>query len=487
MSRTIDYAFANHLEAQDRARGGTISCLVLSAAALGYAIQRRDGLFDPGAFWFLSISLVLCACGALGRFKLPGRRWVDGLIGCAIAWQFLQMFLVTYPGSWHGPVADATYRSLLTGFGLPVLGMVIALASGKAELARRLFFPLALLGFTVLACWLLRTVPHPFSDVYEAQRAGLVAFCSGKSAYNAPFPDIYNYPPGFSPGTIVRNGMVELGFPYPPLSLLMDLPGHVIMGDFRYSNLIAMVGAAALIGYMKRGTTPLLAGMLFLSTGRSLFVLETGFTEPGVALLLAATLFAAVRGWRVTPVLLGLLFASKQYLVIIAPCALLLVPGVWEWRKALRWVLVAGAVALLVSLPIILVDLAAFVRCTITPIAKAHFRKDGLSYLALYAYRKGVVPNAMIGFGLAAVALPLVLWPRCANARLFCNVVFAGAVPVLRVQQRGFLKLLLSNHRHNVGGRRSLSRRRKPANRIYHARLIRLAHVIKKWESYKSV
>jgi hypothetical protein len=262
----------------------------------------------------------------------------------------------------------------------------------------------------VLGFWWLRAVPQPFTDVWEAQRAGVEAFCAGKSPFNAPFPDIYHHPEGYSPGTVVRNGMVELGFPYPPLTLLLNLPGHLLLGDFRYSDLICVVVAAGLIGYCRRGAMPMLAAVLFLSTPRTLFILEDGFTEPGAAMLLAATIFAGCRRWRVTPVLVGLLIASKQYLIIAAPCALLLIPPPWNWRKVLRWVVVAAIAGLAVTIPFIAHDPHGFIRCAITPSVNAAFRYDALSLLALYADRTGVTPNGLIGFGMAALMIPLALW-----------------------------------------------------------------------------
>jgi hypothetical protein len=392
----------------DRA-GWTLACLAISVATLGYALQRRDGLFEPVAFVFLTISLAFCLL-AFFRFRLSAGQWLIAGTGVLIAWQFGQMFSIEHPGSWHAPVAGRTYYLLLAACacsGLAIFGVCIA---RRDNLARRIFFPLCLATFLVLGFWWLRAVPHPFTDVWEAQRAGLEAFCAGKSPFNAPFPDVYDYPPGYSVGTVVRNGMVELGFPYPPLTLLLNLPGHVLMGDFRYSNLLFILATAALIGYARPGPLALLAALLFLTTPRTLFILELGFTEPGVALCLAAVIFAACRRWRITPVLLGLLFASKQYLMLAAPCALLLIPPPWNWRTTLRWVAIAAATALAISLPMILPNLHDFIRCTITPSTNAHFRYDSLSYLALYADQTGITPNGTIGFVSAVLALPLVLW-----------------------------------------------------------------------------
>lgn len=386
-----------------------VVCLALAAGMLGHGLQRRDGLFDYVAFVYLSLSLLFCLMAFL-RVRIAGGRWVIGLVWVLIVWQFVQMFVVEHPGSGHAPVASVTYRLLLGIFAASAMGVGLACLSGRDDLGRRIFLPVCLLAYLVLGWWWIRVTPHPFIDVWEAQRCGLEAFCAGKSPFNAPFPDIYHHPEGYAPGTVVRNGMVELGFPYPPLTLLVNLPGHLLLGDFRYSNLVCIAAAAGLIGYSRRGAISMLAAVLFLSTPRTLFILEDGFTEPGAAMLLGATIFCACRRWRVTPVLVGLLFASKQYLIIAAPCALLLIPRPWTARTILRWVGIAALAGLAVTVPFIVHDVRGFIRCTITPSANAYFRYDALSFLALYAERTGVTPNGVIGFGLALLMIPLVLW-----------------------------------------------------------------------------
>ncbi len=393
----------------DKQGGWRVVCLALAAGALGYALQRRDGLFEEVAFIFLGISLVCCLL-LFVPIRLGAGRWVAIGIWVLIALQFWQMLAANKPGSWHGPSAGRTYYIFLTVLASCAGAMTWASMAGYGGLTRLVFFPLCLLTFLAMGLWWVHSVPHPFIDVWEAQRAGLEAFCAGKSPYNAPFPDIYNYPPGYSPGTVVRNGMVELGFPYPPLSLLLEIPGHVVFGDFRYANVFYVTIAGAAIGYSRRGAISMLGAVLFLTTPRTLFMLEDGFTELQVSMLLAVMIFAACRGWRVTAVLLGLLIAGKQYLIIAAPCAVLMMPRPWNWRAVLRWVGMGILAGLVVSLPIILSDPKGFVRCTITPIMNAYFRYDALSYLALYANRTGVTPGASIGFVLAVVFIPLTIW-----------------------------------------------------------------------------
>src|SRR6185437_7177466 len=113
------------------------------------------------------------------------------------------------------------------------------------------------------------------------------------------------------------------GFPYPPLSLLLVLPGY-LLGDFRYAHLAATTLAGALIALSRPGRIATAAAALFLFTPRGFFVLEAGWTEPMAVLMLAALVFAACRAPRASPMIVGLLLVTKQYLVLAAPLVWLL-------------------------------------------------------------------------------------------------------------------------------------------------------------------
>src|SRR5439155_26001083 len=140
----------------------------------------------------------------------------------------------------------------------------------------------------------------------------------GHDPYQITFADIYGEGSGFYNPELVSGGRVQFGYPYPPLTLLLAVPGHVVAGDYRYSELAALVAAAGLIGYMRPTTTAKLAASLLLTTPRLFFVLEQGWTEPIALLMLAATVFHWTRSREASPWLCGLLTVTKQYLIIAA-------------------------------------------------------------------------------------------------------------------------------------------------------------------------
>src|SRR5438067_13369117 len=95
---------------------------------------------------------------------------------------------------------------------------------------------------------------------------------------------------------LTADGRVQ-SFPYPPLSLLLAVPGYLV-GDVRWSLLAALLGTAALVVATGRrlglpaGHPAELAATALLCHPRGLLVLETSWTEPFVALGLTATVWA---------------------------------------------------------------------------------------------------------------------------------------------------------------------------------------------------
>jgi hypothetical protein len=204
---------------------------------------------------------------------------------------------------------------------------------------------------------------------------------------------------------------VLFGFPYPPLSLLFAIPGQVLAADCRYGQLVAMTAAGALIAYSGRGRTPTLAAALLLFAPKSLFVLEQGWTEPYVVLLLAAVLFAARRRPGVVPWLVGLLLSSKQYLVLLAPSAALLMAGLRPRRSdLLRDYGKALGTAAVVTLPPALWDLPAFWHSTVWVHVRQPFRPDSLAFPGWLYARTGVWLDVWAAFAVALVAVAVVVW-----------------------------------------------------------------------------
>jgi 4-amino-4-deoxy-L-arabinose transferase-like glycosyltransferase len=162
---------------------------------------------------------------------------------------------------------------------------------------------------------------------------------------------------------------------------------------------------------------------------------------------MAATIFLACRRPGLTWIALGLLLATKQYMVLALPISFFLLPTGWRWRDWNTLVSLAITTALLVTLPLALWNWHAFWKSTVTVQQLAPFRWDAISYLVWYGFRGHLVTEpstAVIWSSLAALAgLALSLWrsPRTVagfaaslslillgffsfNKQAFCNYYF---------------------------------------------------------------
>ena len=398
---------------EDRDRVATALALAVAAVGLGYALQVSNGNLHPTSVLWLTVALGCCAAavGAGGServdapFQKLGSSPVIWVLGVGLAFQFARL-LIDPP---------AMYLRLTSPqAGVPFLsGLALAAVLGGAGLSGapwlgRLRMPLLLATHFFLGVWLIRSSPAPSIDVFVFQRDSIAALLRGMNPYAITFPDIYpGGSPFYGPGLSV-NGRLTFGFPYPPLSLLLALPGQLLAGDFRYAQLAAMTASGALMSYARPGRLGAIAAAVFLFTPRVFFVLEEAWTEPFVVLLLAATVFAACRAPKLVPIALGLLFASKQYMVLAAPLVALLLPRPFRWGEYARLLGKAAALALLITLPFALWNLPAFVRSVVVLQAQQPFRAEALSYLAWFARGDWHPPN-WLGFVSAGIAIVIAL------------------------------------------------------------------------------
>jgi hypothetical protein len=423
--------------------GGLAEMLLVGAAVcLGCAIQVNNGNYSPRALLLLTMGL---ACGLLavggrpawwqragraGTAGAAGERSLGVLLGLGILVQVVLLFTSDpaplqadprWPVSFRGMLCVAAVLSAML---LPALG-------SDARVWRRLqraAFAGLLLVHLAMGAWVLRAVPYPFTDVVEFQHDADNALLRGENPYALQFIDLsHGTSKLYAPGT-QHDGILDFGFPYPPLSALLTLPAHVLgpkpgpdrisvngeveeqAGDLRYAQLLAISASAVLMALAARGPVGPAAAALLLLTPRGFFVLSQGWTEPFIVLLLSATVFAACRRSRATPYVLGLFWAVKQYVLLSAPLTLLLIPSNGQapaeglgarrevWRTVWRWGAKAATIALAVTLPFVLWDPKHFWWSAVAVQVRQPFRPDALSYLAgLYAWR-GVALPAAVGF-----------------------------------------------------------------------------------------
>lgn len=491
--------------------------LATALLALNLAINVREGLISPWAITFLTIALAAfsAACVIMALSRPPagtgGRTMAiaTAALATVAAVQFIVLLLFSPPGtvtnvrqmdtaplSQRGMLFEPrrlaqlgrearqvarmalesgdpldvalatrhvmTVKAVVNGTTFQRLLMAVGLLAVFAALPWRFFawviMPLLLAAHLLLGAWVIRTTPAPFIDVHVFQQQSCEALAHGRNPYGITFPNIYG------PNTFVygaddaRADRLEYGYPYMPLSLLMALPGYLLGGDHRWSQLAAITLAAAMLAYAGREAVWRVAAIALLLAPRLFMTLELAWTEPFVILSLSLTLWCARRRPRLMPWALGLLLASKQYMVFAVPLTALLVSP-FSWRQWAILLAKAAVVAVAVSAPLALWDVPAFIKSAVVWQFRQPFRNDALSYLAWLWWAGikdlpprltwlafvAVIPATLAalkwlprGAGGFAVALTLVYLTFLAvNKQAFCNyymfvvATLCWAIPLL--------------------------------------------------------
>ncbi|MCY1080414.1 hypothetical protein [Archangium lansingense] len=386
--------------------------LSVAAVALGYAIQFGNGARHPDSMVLLTVALVASLLAVVmpeprhARIIQLAERATILLLGVGLIGQFI--FLATSAPAVYLHPGRNGFTSFMTGIAVAAV-LAGAGLSGRPWLGR-LRLPVLVGVHIALGSWIIHYSPNPHIDVYTFHTEAFRALAKGINPYAIDMPNIYGHEEFYGPGLVV-NGRLQVGFPYPPFSLMVAWVAHLLGGDYRYANLLAMGLAALLMASCRPGGQwAQVAAVVFLFTPRTFFVLEQGWTDAYVAMLVAATVWSACRAPRLLPVALGLLFAVKHYMVLAAPLVMLLYPGPLPWRETLRTLLKAAAVATVVTLPFAVLDPVALYNDLMGFQLRQPFRMDALSYLSWWAEKTGRRLPSGLGFAVVLPALGLSLW-----------------------------------------------------------------------------
>ncbi len=417
--------------------------LAAAAIALGNAVHIANGFLDPEAITYLSWAFVFCALAVF----MPRVKWLEQrresptvlLLTAGLIFQFGEL-LTDPPGMYllvEGPQAYVTYYK----------GLIAAAVVAGSLVPNGTWFRnsriLALLAIHfALGLWLIHASPSPVIDVFLFQRDGINELFAGGNPYAMTYLDIYGKSTVYGEGLSV-NGRLTFGFPYPPLSLFLAIPGH-LFGDHRYSQLAAMTASGALMAYARPGRLGALAGALFLFTPRGLFVLEQSWTEPFLVFLLSATVFAACRRETWVPYLFGLFVVVKQYLVFVVPLAWLILRRPLPDRNELgRWALKAVGNRC-----------GGLVAVGAVGHQGVHQRRGDLAVLPAVPHRRAHLPGErgacrrqpmahVVGVHRRGARRWLVSASRAANPGWFRRSCRPHILWILLVKQAGLLQLLL--------------------------------------------
>ena len=368
----------------------------LAAISLGLAVHLGGGGPHPISFVLLGFAIIVAAVPVLA----PGlaRSWttVEGLLLFGVTAQFA--VLLVFPIGLYLQAASA-YSPWYTGGVALAMGWCLWVLTGRRRSSIPRLVPVFAVHFA-LGAWVIANSPNPLIDVWHFQQEGVDALLSGMNPYRPIYQDVYGgTSPYYGPG-IIEDGRLTVGLPYPPLSLLLAVPGKVLAGDHRYAQLIATELAALCIVLIAPGRVAFGASVLLLFMPRTHLVIERGWTEPFGVMLLAGVVLAATRAPRFTGVAVGALIAVKQYLLLGLPLAIWLLRRAWpdRWRLGLT----ALGVAAIITIPFVVWGPAEFWRSTVEFLALQPFRPDSLTFLALLPVDLSSV-RTLVGF------VPLVL------------------------------------------------------------------------------
>jgi hypothetical protein len=382
-------------------------CLTFSKGFLSSRVE-----LSSISIGLLTASLLCCVAALLlPRARLPRFENVP-LLRIVAREPVLALLLACLIFQWI--VLCAWYLAVVPIFGIAAVFIAFALwgaSKPKTTSAKILFAALCgvLLLFVLCALAVLFFVPVLPTDVVVFQRDSAFALAHGRNPYALTFPDIYGgnsrlYGPGAS-----VNGVLQFGFPYLPLTLLWVLPAQLLLGDFRYAYILAIVIAAACLWALRKTPVAAASALLLLFSAPTFLVLQHGWTEPLPVMLLCIAAWASRRKKASSFLTMGVLVAAKQYLVLLFPL-LVLLPQAKSTAARLADVLKAVAVATFITLPFVLWNPRAFFHSTLFIQIAQPFRDDSLSYLSFFKLVTGTQPPSWPGFLIAIIAIAFCLW-----------------------------------------------------------------------------
>jgi uncharacterized membrane protein len=276
--------------------------------------------------------------------------------------------------------------------------------------------------------------------VFEFQQIGSARLLRGVSPYAPGYPNLYGpATPFYGPGVLDGAGQLTIGLPYPPLSLLLTLPGYVIGRDVRFANVAAIAAAALLIVLVQASRWTALAAMVFLLTPRVLYVIEQSWTEAVFVCTFALVMYCALRWRRALPYALGLFFATKQYSILTVPFVGFLAVREEGSGSTQRLVAKAVAVAAAVTVPFVLWDPGGFWRSVVQFQIMQPLRTDALSYLVWISRRAPNVPLLMwTPFVAFAAVTALLLWRTPRSPAYFAAAVTLSSLAFFALSKQAF-------------------------------------------------
>jgi hypothetical protein len=397
----------------------------LACALVAYALSIGGGSYHPVSLALVASALILLTIDLTVGW--PRRA------GVLLGWLTPAILAVTVAGGlWilasRPPGIFLPRETSLGWFQAGIAAAGVISLSYASRVLPRVRFPVLTLVFVLLGGWMIVHAPQPSIDVWIFQQHALDALRHGLNPYSTAYPNIYGNLPFYDQG-VLKDGMVAT-FPYPPLTLLLDIPGW-LAGDVRWSLMIATAVAAGFMVALGRrlglppGHWAELAAVAVMFHPGGFFLVEQSWTEPYVTLGLAANTWTlTTRSTAARSMSLSLALSAKQYSFWWIPP--LLATRQVSWR-ALMWALAGVAV---LHLPFLLWDPAALFEGVVLFQVRQPFRSDALSVLTLIGQVTGTYLPSAVGFVAGGLVLFAALWRaphsigRCLAATALAMLAF---------------------------------------------------------------
>jgi len=238
-------------------------------------------------------------------------------------------------------------------------------------------------------------------DTYTFTQESCKRLMYGVDPYGMTQTNIY---PEWWARTLYGNQLVDrhvnVGYPYPPLTLLWVIPGY-LLGDLRYSYVLAILIAACFTFAICPNKWGLCITAILLLNPLTFFVENQSWCEPLVLMALSATVYAAVNKRPWLPIALGVLLASKQYSIFAVPFISYLVQP-FRWKDALKLAGLSSAIAVATILPFALWNFGGLWHDMFIYLASLPFRPDSISFAVRFPLALKIGPILLIVFVLWA-------------------------------------------------------------------------------------
>jgi hypothetical protein len=238
----------------------------------------------------------------------------------------------------------------------------------------------------------------PIIDTYTFQRDALGSLLHGQNPFGstqANIFDAFHTPLFYGPGMVV-GGRVQVGFQYPPITLLWVLPGY-LLGDVRFSYILAIIVSAFFAFLICPNARGLWVAAALLFSPVTYLVEYLCWTEPLVLMTLSISMYAAMKKKWWFPIALGIFLSTKQYNFLALPLIGLLIQP-FTWKSYWRLIAQSLGVAVLTVLPFALWNFRGLLHDLVLFHLEQPFRQDAVSLAVPFPWMLKVGPVILLAF-----------------------------------------------------------------------------------------